>query len=166
MGPFETLGRNMNFRILLLWFAAVASAWAVMSNPVTPQSYVLSFVGEVIPPEAKVVGVVLQVDAAEAIRVRSLPPGWMASIFKPAGKEKFEVAAELLNWGEDRGVPVALADLNARFWIAARLEDEKPAPPDIDVTVHYISPAEDKARPSVIKRVKVPFSSLNLAYIP
>src|SRR4051794_1571780 len=99
----------MKYKIIFLVVAFAISAHAVITRPVTPRSYVVSFAENVLPPNAKVTGIDLQVERAEAVRVRSMPPGWIASTFRPQGT-KIESAIEWFTWGKDQGIPVLLPE--------------------------------------------------------
>jgi len=152
----------MKYLVLVFAVVITTAVRAVIIEPLTPKSYVLSFVAErVLPPNAKVVGVSLEVDQAEAVRVRSMPPGWLATVVHPT-RAKFGVGIDLFNWGKDQGSPVPLAEMNDRFWIVAVVgADDKPLLPSVQVWVSYILPPKGE-----VLSMQVPSSSIRLTYIP
>lgn len=139
---------------------------AAMIDPVTPQSYSLSFAEKVLPIDGKVVSVDLHVEQAEAIRVRSLPRGWISSTLCPR-RAKFNVSIELFSWGKDKGFPLSLEELDDRIWIVASPgENDKPLLPIIQVRVSYVLPGKNMEKTVRVETMWVESSFLRLTYIP
>lgn len=138
------------------------------TDPVTPQSYSLSFVDVGLPAQAKVVGVSLEIDGADGVRIRRLPSGWSSWTFRSRiSASAFSVGLDYFPWGDDKGVPLDVTALDDRVWICPRFEsDDRPKRPQVSVRLDYILPADDGKKSVTILRRDVPASSIKMTYIP